>query len=193
MDYAQTTERLNDYRRRIDGLRKEMRQVQAAVEPQQVEDYRFRTPDGDVALSALFGDKTALFVIHNMGTGCPNCTMWADGFNGVLHHLEDRAAFVVCSPRRPCDPVGVRRLARLAVPHGLAPGLELRRRHGLSPRWRVEGGRVGVQARRRSDPAGLRHRLRRGRPVLPGLASVRPAPRGPRGWKVRFDYDKSLA
>jgi len=36
-----------------------------------------------------------------MGRTCPNCTMWADGFNGVLSHLENRAAFVVTSPDDP--------------------------------------------------------------------------------------------
>ena len=101
MDYAQAAERLNDYRRRIEGLRKEMRQVQAKAPPQEVEDYRFKTPAGEVALSELFGDKDALFVIHNMGTGCNHCTLWADGFNGVIHHLENRAAFVLASPDDP--------------------------------------------------------------------------------------------
>ena len=42
--------------------------------------------------------KSDLILIHNMGSGCPYCTMWADGFNGVIHHLEDRSAFVVVSP-----------------------------------------------------------------------------------------------
>jgi predicted dithiol-disulfide oxidoreductase (DUF899 family) len=42
-----------------------------------------------------------LILIHNMGSGCPYCTMWADEFNGVLHHLESRAAFVVVSPNHP--------------------------------------------------------------------------------------------
>jgi predicted dithiol-disulfide oxidoreductase (DUF899 family) len=36
-----------------------------------------------------------------MGKSCPACTMWADGFNGVLAHLQDRAAFVVSSPDDP--------------------------------------------------------------------------------------------
>ena len=35
------------------------------------------------------------------GRGCVYCTMWADGFNGVVPHLEDRAAFVVVSPDEP--------------------------------------------------------------------------------------------
>ena len=52
-------------------------------------------------LSELFGDKDTLFVIHNMGSGCPYCTLWADGFNGVFDHLRNRAAFVVSSPDAP--------------------------------------------------------------------------------------------
>jgi predicted dithiol-disulfide oxidoreductase (DUF899 family) len=52
-------------------------------------------------LSELFAGKRELFVIHNMGTGCNACTLWADGFNGILQHLEDRAAFVVSSPDDP--------------------------------------------------------------------------------------------
>jgi predicted dithiol-disulfide oxidoreductase (DUF899 family) len=53
-------------------------------------------------------------VIHNMGGGCSYCTLWADGFNGLLAHLEDRAAFVVSTPdapaaqRRIADPRGWR-------------------------------------------------------------------------------------
>ena len=43
-----------------------------------------------------------------MGKSCAYCTMWADGFNGVLKHLEDRAAFVVISPD---DPAAQARLA----------------------------------------------------------------------------------
>jgi predicted dithiol-disulfide oxidoreductase (DUF899 family) len=78
-----------------------MRQLQAAIEPDPVEDYRFVTTAGEVALSELFGDKPDLFVIHNMGIGCNGCTLWADGFNGVLQHLENRAAFVVSTPNDP--------------------------------------------------------------------------------------------
>ena len=46
----------------------------------------------------MFGDKSDLILIHNMGSECPYCTMWADGFNGALRHLQDRAAFVAVSP-----------------------------------------------------------------------------------------------
>src|SRR5437588_5436527 len=101
MNYRDTTRQLSEYRREIADIREKMRKAQAAVEPEEVSDYELTTPDGKVRLSALFGDKDTLFVIHNMGTGCASCTMWADGFNGVYLHLRDRAAFVLTSPDPP--------------------------------------------------------------------------------------------
>ncbi|MBO1912577.1 DUF899 family protein, partial [Microvirga sp. 3-52] len=35
------------------------------------------------------------------GKSCSYCTMWADGFNGIYHHLIDQASFVVASPDAP--------------------------------------------------------------------------------------------
>lgn len=101
MRYRETSEKLAAYRHEIGALRDKMRALQADIEPEEVADYVFAGPEGPVRLSQLFGDKDALFVIHNMGRSCPNCTMWADGFNGVLAHLENRAAFVVSSPDDP--------------------------------------------------------------------------------------------
>src|SRR5258708_1263595 len=101
MGYKETVEKLNAYRRQIADLREKMRDVQASVEPEEVSDYVFSTPQGTVQLSALFGGKPDLIVIHNMGATCPYCTLWADGFNGIYDHLASRAAFVVSSPDRP--------------------------------------------------------------------------------------------
>lgn len=101
MLYQETSTRLNDYRSQIADLRAKMRELQQAVEPQEVQNYQFSTPSGVVSLAELFGDKDYLFVVHNMGAGCPYCTLWADGFNGILPHLENRAAFVVSSPDDP--------------------------------------------------------------------------------------------
>lgn len=68
----------------------------------EVPDYDLKDWEGGtVKLSSLFGGKPDLIVIHNMGKHCPYCTMWADGFNGQLPHLSDRAAFVVVSPDKP--------------------------------------------------------------------------------------------
>lgn len=54
-----------------------------------------------VSLGTLFGDKDELLIVHNMGKGCPYCTLWADGFNGVHQHLSNRAAFIVLTPDEP--------------------------------------------------------------------------------------------
>ncbi len=68
-------------------------------ELEEVEDYTLTGSNGSkVRLSDLFEKKDNLILVHNMGRSCPYCTMWADGFNGVLDHMEDRAAFAVCSP-----------------------------------------------------------------------------------------------
>jgi predicted dithiol-disulfide oxidoreductase (DUF899 family) len=101
MSEPDATAKLAEYRRQIAELRQKVRQTQASIPPQEVEDYSFVTAQGSVRLSELFGDKDTLFVVHNMGAGCRYCTLWADGFNGVLPHIENRAAFVIASPDTP--------------------------------------------------------------------------------------------
>jgi len=101
VSYRDSTNQLAAYREQITELRRKMREVQAAIEPEVVQDYVFATPSGPRSLSSLFGNKPDLFVIHNMGTSCPACTMWADGFNGLYPHIAARAAFVVASPDPP--------------------------------------------------------------------------------------------
>ena len=96
-----TSAKLGEYRRRIADLRREMRALRAAAEPEEVRDYELATPSGAVRLSSLFGDKRDLIVIHNMGVSCPYCTLWADGYNGIYPHVADRAGFVVSSPDPP--------------------------------------------------------------------------------------------
>lgn len=101
MTYEDTIRKINDCRMERAALRTKMRELQSSIDPEQVSDYTFSTNDDDVTLPSLFGDKDTLFIVHNMGKSCPNCTMWADGLNGLLAHLEDRAAFVVSSPDAP--------------------------------------------------------------------------------------------
>jgi len=75
----------------------------------EVTDYTFETLEGETNLSGLFGDRDRLLMIHNMGQGCRYCTLWADGINGVLGHLEDAMAVAMVSK----DPPEVqRRMAR---------------------------------------------------------------------------------
>jgi predicted dithiol-disulfide oxidoreductase (DUF899 family) len=83
---------------KIEALAKLRKQL--PLEP--VKDYTFRASNGgEVRLSDLFGDKNDLIIIHNMGRACIYCTLWADGFNGVSDHLEDRAGFALVSPDSP--------------------------------------------------------------------------------------------
>jgi predicted dithiol-disulfide oxidoreductase (DUF899 family) len=101
MQYADVNGKLADYRRQIAAIREKMRDTLAAVEPQVVQNYEFRTVEGTVHLSDLFADKEDLILIHNMGSSCSYCTLWADGYNGIHQHVVSRAAFAVSSPDRP--------------------------------------------------------------------------------------------
>ena len=101
MRYADAHKKLEAARKKISALREEMKELTKAVEPEPVEDYALSMASGPVKLSELFGGKEDLIVIHNMGASCSACTMWADGFNGILDHLQARAAFVVVSPDPP--------------------------------------------------------------------------------------------
>ncbi len=55
----------------------------------------------DTRLSELFGAGQDELIIQHMmfapdaEKGCPMCSMWADGLDGVAHHLADRAGFAV--------------------------------------------------------------------------------------------------
>ena len=82
-------------------LQKRLSEARRSQEPESVEDYALFGPNGAVQLSELFGDKDDLIVVHNMGKSCTYCTLWADGFTGVLDHLENRASFVLVSPDNP--------------------------------------------------------------------------------------------
>lgn len=67
----------------------------------EVPNYTFSTLEGDVSLLDLFGDNDRLLMIHNMGQGCRYCTLWADGFNGFLPHLESAMSVVLVSKDSP--------------------------------------------------------------------------------------------
>ena len=51
VNYTAGSEKMNAYRRQIADLRQKMRATLAEVEPQEVADYEFRTPEGTVQLS----------------------------------------------------------------------------------------------------------------------------------------------
>ena len=83
----------------IKEKREELIKLLKTQQHKAVSDYKFAGQyDGEaINLSQLFGQKTDLIVIHNMGQRCRYCTLWADGFNGIFKHLQDRAGFVLVS------------------------------------------------------------------------------------------------
>ncbi len=89
------------YRREIREIRARMTEARRKRPLEPVLDHVLYGVDGQKHLSDLFGDADDLILIHNMGKGCPYCTLWADGFNGVYDHLASRASFVVTSPDAP--------------------------------------------------------------------------------------------
>lgn len=92
----------NELEKQILKDKKRLTELRNQIPDEEVMDYTFKTTNGTTTkLSELFGNKKDLIVIHNMGRSCPYCTLWADGFNGVVEHINDRAAFVVISPDEP--------------------------------------------------------------------------------------------
>ncbi|MDE0481958.1 MAG: DUF899 family protein [Candidatus Poribacteria bacterium] len=104
MELNQTTLKNEIDRLEAELLEKQKRlsDLRGQLPPEEVPDYVFKGSDEkNIKLSEMFDDKEDLIIIHNMGISCSYCTLWADGFNGMLQHLESRAAFVVVSPDSP--------------------------------------------------------------------------------------------
>ena len=89
----------------ISQLLTRLHEARRNPELEEVPDYSFQTSEGETRLSELFGSHDRLFAIHNMGQGCRYCMLWADGFNGILPHLESAMSVVLMSK----DPPDVQR------------------------------------------------------------------------------------
>ncbi|WP_100013131.1 DUF899 family protein [Lentibacillus sediminis] len=93
---------INKLEQEILEKKKRLVELKKAIPDKQVENYLFQSSmNQEKSLLELFDDKDELWVVHNMGKSCGYCTMWADGFNSVYHHLDGKAAFVVSSPDTP--------------------------------------------------------------------------------------------
>lgn len=80
------------------NLKQELAKARQESDPEPVKNYTFQTPTGDKKLIDLFGDKTELFVIHNMGESCSYCTHWADTLEPTFGHIAEVAKVVLCTP-----------------------------------------------------------------------------------------------
>jgi predicted dithiol-disulfide oxidoreductase (DUF899 family) len=97
-------EQVNRLDNQLQELKRRIAKLRQRRPAEDVKDYILKDWSGAaVPLSALFGSKQSLILVHNMGKSCSYCTMWADGFNGMFAHLADRAAFVVASPDAPAE------------------------------------------------------------------------------------------
>lgn len=95
------TSEIQKLEEQVAELTRKLAELRAKSAPVEVRNYTFDSWNGKVSLIDLFEGKNKLIAIHNMGQGCRYCTLWADGFNGFVPHLEDAAAFVVLSKDTP--------------------------------------------------------------------------------------------
>src|SRR5215469_18392638 len=68
--------------------------------------YSFEGPDGRETLPDLFSGKSQLIVYHFMfapdwDAGCPHCSFWADNFDRVIVHLNQRDVTMIAVSRAP--------------------------------------------------------------------------------------------
>lgn len=160
-----------------------------------VRDYALHNADGSpTSLSALFGSKDEMLLIHNMGRRCVYCTLWADGFNGLIDHFNSRVAFVLASPD---EPAVLREFAasrswrfRCVSTHQCTLAKDL----GFEP----EPGKVwpGVSALRRTSQGIARSAYDHFGPgdaycSIWNLLDL--LPEGARGWEPRYSYHESPA
>ncbi len=85
----------------IGELSAKLRKLQAEAPALEVPNYTFTTLEGETSLRDLFGKHDTLIAIHNMGKGCRYCTLWADGLNAFVPHLESTVSLALLSKDSP--------------------------------------------------------------------------------------------
>lgn len=92
-----------EFTRLRDELSRERRDLPwEAVE----KEYVFEGENGRETLADLFGKRSQLIVYHFMygpdwEIGCRSCSFWADNFNGIIPHLNQRDVALVAVSRAP--------------------------------------------------------------------------------------------
>ena len=144
---------IEDLERRIGALKAERSAVRRRRGPEPIEDFEVGTSEGPRRLSAPFGGHDELLLVHNMGTTCAYCTLWADGFVGLLPHLTRRSAVALLTP----DPPEVQRAFAAARGWPFAMVSDPTRAVARALGFATEGGPSlpGVSALRRSADGSL--------------------------------------
>ncbi|HEY4911784.1 MAG TPA: DUF899 family protein, partial [Methylomirabilota bacterium] len=71
-------------------------------------EYLFEGENGGETLAHLFGGRSQLIVYHfkyepEWDIGGKNCSFWADYFNGIIPHLNERDMSLVATSRAPLE------------------------------------------------------------------------------------------
>ena len=92
----QTNPEIEKLQKEIEDKKKELTNLKKSLPNKPIQDYMFKNWDGgETKLSEMFGQHKYLVLIHNMGQQCKYCTMWANGFEGIYKHFEDKSGFVL--------------------------------------------------------------------------------------------------
>jgi predicted dithiol-disulfide oxidoreductase (DUF899 family) len=95
-------------------LRDELSRARRDLPRERVEkDYVFEGPNGRETLADLFDDRSQLVVYHFMfgpdwEKPCESCSFWADNFNGIIPHLNQRDVTFVAISRAPLEKLQAR-------------------------------------------------------------------------------------
>ena len=92
---------INKIEAQIFELTQKLAALRAASTGSEVKNYSFDTLSGGISLLNLFGENKKLLVIHNMGQSCRYCTLWGDGLNGFVPHIESTMGLVLVSLDKP--------------------------------------------------------------------------------------------
>ncbi len=184
------TKTIEDLELEIYAMGCELRKLRKAAASVEVTNYRFDTLNGTVSLSDLFAGNDKLLAIHNMGQACRYCTLWADGINAFLPHLESSMAVVLLSKD---DPATQRRQAN-------ARGWRFRSAsHGGGDYIREQSSQDGEN----NTPGAVFYELRGQKIYRKNSCTFGPGdlycslwhlfallPDGPDGWQPKYDYDQ---
>ena len=106
-DWVQSRARLLAKEKELTRLRDTLALERRDMPWERVEkQYVFDGPAGKETLAGLFAGRSQLIVYHFMfgpdwDAGCPSCSLFADSFNGIVIHLQQRDVTFVTVSRAP--------------------------------------------------------------------------------------------
>ncbi|HLK01189.1 MAG TPA: DUF899 family protein [Streptosporangiaceae bacterium] len=125
-------------------------------------DYAFGTEDGEKRLAELFEGRSQLLAYNIMygpdfqNGACPGCTSLADGFDGLLLHMNKRDVTLICCSRAPIDQLAAyRRRMGWRFPYVSTYGTDFPFDFGLALTEDQAGQNPGLQEMLSSPPDWL--------------------------------------